>query len=109
MEVLRITGVRVEELLEITHHSLVQYRLPTTGELVPLLQIVPVEDRRGETSGGLRRNWRMCFSTVIHRVRDHTGQVPLITAYDWHECVWLPPSPLLFQRRFGAGAPQDQP
>ena len=32
---------RVEELLEISHHSLVQYRLPTTGELVPLLQIAP--------------------------------------------------------------------
>jgi hypothetical protein len=42
------------------------------------------------------------LSTVIHRVRDHTGKIPLITSYDWQECVWLPPSPLLFQRRFGA-------
>ena len=41
VEVLRATGVRVEELLELSHHSLVQYRLPTTGELVPLLQIAP--------------------------------------------------------------------
>jgi hypothetical protein len=41
IEVLRATGVRAEELLELTHHSLVQYRLPTTGELVPLLQIAP--------------------------------------------------------------------
>ena len=41
IEVLRATGVRVEELLELTHHSLVQYRLPATGELVPLLQIAP--------------------------------------------------------------------
>jgi hypothetical protein len=41
VEVLRATGIRVEELLEISHHSLIQYRLPTTGELVPLLQIVP--------------------------------------------------------------------
>jgi hypothetical protein len=41
VEVLRTTGVRIEELLEITHHSLVQYRLPSTGELVPLLQIAP--------------------------------------------------------------------
>jgi hypothetical protein len=39
--VLRSSGVRIEELLEISHHSLVQYRLPTTGELVPLLQIAP--------------------------------------------------------------------
>ena len=41
IEVLRATGIRVEELLELTHHSLVQYRLPDTGELVPLLQIAP--------------------------------------------------------------------
>ena len=41
VEVLRFTGIRIEELLEIGHHSLVQYRLPTTGELVPLLQIAP--------------------------------------------------------------------
>jgi hypothetical protein len=41
VEVLRLTGVRIEELLEITHHSLIRYRLPATGELVPLLQIAP--------------------------------------------------------------------
>ena len=41
MEILRSSGVRIEELLEISHHSLVQYRLPTTGQLVPLLQIAP--------------------------------------------------------------------
>ena len=41
VEVLRLTGCRVEELLEISHHSLIQYRLPATGEIVPLLQIVP--------------------------------------------------------------------
>jgi hypothetical protein len=28
-------------LLELSHHSFVQYRLPTTDEIVPLLQIVP--------------------------------------------------------------------
>ncbi|HEV2452003.1 MAG TPA: hypothetical protein VGS62_08755, partial [Streptosporangiaceae bacterium] len=41
VEVLRATGIRIEELLEITHYSLVQYRLPATGEIVPLLQIAP--------------------------------------------------------------------
>src|SRR6266568_70614 len=41
VEVLRHTGVRIEELLEITHHSLIRYRLPGTGELIPLLQITP--------------------------------------------------------------------
>jgi hypothetical protein len=41
VEVLRMTGIRIEELSEISHHSLVQYRLPNSGELVPLLQIAP--------------------------------------------------------------------
>jgi hypothetical protein len=40
-EVLRLTGIRIEELSELSHHSLIQYRLPTTGELIPLLQIAP--------------------------------------------------------------------
>src|SRR5262249_62122115 len=30
VEVLRATGIRIEELTELSHHSLVQYRLPTT-------------------------------------------------------------------------------
>ena len=41
VEVLRFTGVRIEELTELSHHSLIQYRLPGTGELIPLLQIAP--------------------------------------------------------------------
>jgi hypothetical protein len=34
--VLRLTGIRGEELLELSHHSITEYRLPSTGELVPL-------------------------------------------------------------------------
>ena len=41
VEVLRFTGIRIEELTELSHHSLIQYRLPGTGELIPLLQITP--------------------------------------------------------------------
>ena len=41
VEVLRSTGIRIEELTELSHHSLVQYRLPSTGEMVPLLHIAP--------------------------------------------------------------------
>jgi hypothetical protein len=39
--VLRLTGVRIEELTELSRHSLIHYRLPATGELIPLLQITP--------------------------------------------------------------------
>ncbi|MFN2497146.1 MAG: hypothetical protein ABR608_14795, partial [Pseudonocardiaceae bacterium] len=34
-------GIRIEELTELSHHSLIQYRLPASGELIPLLQITP--------------------------------------------------------------------
>ncbi|TQC44514.1 site-specific integrase [Rhodococcus sp. WS4] len=101
VDVLRATGIRVEELLELSHHSFVQYRLPTTEEIVPLLQIVPSktdEERLLLVSPELAD----VLSAVIHRVRDHTGKIPLIASYDWQECVWLQPSPLLFQRQFGA-------
>jgi len=40
------------------------------------------------------------LSAIICRVRDSTGTVPCIAAYDRHERVWLPPAPVLFQRRF---------
>ena len=41
VEVLRLTGIRIEELTELSHHSFVQYRDPATGGLVPLLQVAP--------------------------------------------------------------------
>jgi hypothetical protein len=41
VEVLRHTGIRIEEMLELTHHSFVAYTLPTTGEVVPMLQVAP--------------------------------------------------------------------
>jgi hypothetical protein len=41
VEVLRATGIRIEEMLELAHHSFTSYRLPTTGEIVPMLQVAP--------------------------------------------------------------------
>jgi hypothetical protein len=38
------------------------------------------------------------LSTVICRVRDAAGAVPLVRARDRHERIWLPPARLLFQR-----------
>jgi hypothetical protein len=100
VEVLRQTGVRVEELLEISHHSLVQYRLPATGELIPLLQIVP---SKTDTERLLVVSPELAdvLSVIVRRVRGDTGTVPLVRAYDRRECLWIGPAPLLFQRRFG--------
>lgn len=100
VNVLRLTGVRIEELMEITHHSLIQYRLPTTGEIVPLLQIAPSKTD-AERLLVVSPDLADVLSAIIVRVRDDTRAVPLVPAYDWHECVWRPPAPVLFQRRFG--------
>ena len=101
VEVLRATGVRIEELLEIGHHSLVQYRLPTTGELVPLLQIAPSKTD-AERLLLVSPELADVLSAIIHRVRDRAGAVPLVAAYDIHERLWAPPAPLLFQRHVGS-------
>jgi integrase len=42
------------------------------------------------------------LSTIISRIRGTSHAVPLIAAYDDHERLWLPPAPVLFQRRIGA-------
>lgn len=100
VEVLRATGIRVEELLELSHHSLVQYRLPATGQLVPLLQIAPSKtdtERLLVVSPDLAE----VLSAIISRLRDRSGAVPLVSAYDGRERVWSAPAPLLFQRRVG--------
>jgi integrase len=98
IEVLRLTGIRVEELTELSHHSLVQYRLPDTGELVPLLQIAP---SKTDTERLLVVSPELAdvLSTIICRIRGRDGAVPLVRARDRHELTWMPPSPLLFQRR----------
>jgi Phage integrase family len=98
IEVLRLTGIRAEELLELSHHSLVQYRLPDTGELVPLLQIAP---SKTDTERLLVVSPELAdmLSAIICRVRGSGGAIPLVRGRDRHELVWQPPSPLLFQRR----------
>jgi integrase len=98
IEVLRLTGIRVEELTELSHHSLVQYRLPGTGELIPLLQIAP---SKTDTERLLVVSPELAdvLSTIICRVRGSDGAVPLVRARDRHELIWMQPSPLLFQRR----------
>ncbi len=76
VEVLRFTGIRIEELTELSHHSLVQYRLPGTGELIPLLQITPSktdEERLLVASPELAD----VLSTIMSRIRGTRPDVPL--------------------------------
>ncbi|MGW2523949.1 tyrosine-type recombinase/integrase [Streptomyces sp. NPDC001617] len=97
VEFLRHTGARIEEMLEISHHAMIQYRLPTTGEIVPLLQIAPSKTDR-ERVVLVSPELADVLATIIRRVRDpRTGVIPLLSAYDYEERAWNPPSPLLFQ------------
>ena len=100
------TGVRIEELGELSHHSLIHYTLPATGELVPLLQIAP---SKTDTERLLVISPELADvlspRSSAGSVTDN-GAVPLVAAYDYHERLWNPPMPLLFQRRFGG---EDRP
>ncbi len=99
IETLRHTGVRVEELLEITHLSLISYRLPDTGETVPLLQIVPSKSNE-ERLLLVVPELASVLATIIARIRED-GRVPLAARYDHHERTTGPRLPHLFQRRQG--------
>jgi hypothetical protein len=100
VHVLRHSGIRIEELTELSHHSFIQYQLPATGELIPLLQIAP---SKTDTERLLVISPELAdvLSEIICRIRGDDGTVPLVAAYDYHERVWNPPMPLLFQRHYG--------
>ncbi len=99
VETLRHTGIRIEELTELSHHSLIQYTVPGTGELVPLLQIAP---SKTDTERLLVVSPELAdvLAAIITRIREPDGSLGCVTSYDSHERIWNPPMPLLFQRRF---------
>jgi hypothetical protein len=97
VEVLRHSGIRFEELRELSHHSITQYRLPGTGELVPLLQIAPSKTD-AERLLLVSPELADVLSAIVIRIRGRGGAIPLVPSYDIHEKTWNPPMPLLFQR-----------
>ena len=105
VEVLRATGVRIEEMLELTHHSFVAYTLPTTGEIVPMLQIAPSKTD-AERLLLVSPEVAEVLTAIIFRVRAGKAALPLVSAYDVFEQTWSAPMPFLFQRRYGS---EDRP
>jgi integrase len=101
IETLRHTGIRLEELLELTHLALVTHRLPDTGEVVPLLQIAPSK-QDAERLLLVSPDLAHVLARIVQRVRAGSEQVPLVARYDPHERVIGPPLPHLFQRHHGA-------
>lgn len=100
VEVLRHSGIRIEELLELTHLSIRQYQRPN-GEVIALLVIAPSKTDRERVipmSAEL-------FAVVAAIIRRHTSGgrgIPLIQRYDQHERRMSEPMPFLFQRQLGS-------
>lgn len=100
VETLRHTGIRIEELLELTQFSLRHYTAPTTGTLVPLLHIVPSKtdcERLIPMSPELVQ----VLLAVLRRAKAGSDHVPLSIRYDIHEKVHGEPFPHLFALRVG--------
>ena len=96
VEVLRQTGIRIEEMLELTHLSLRRY-VRETGDVVPLLQVAPSKtdaERVLPISPELLR----VMALLVGRVTADRDRVPLVARFDEHEKLWGPPLPHLFQR-----------
>lgn len=96
IEVLRHTGVRVEEMIELTHLSIRQYRKPD-GTVLPLLQIAPSkndEERILPCSPELTS----ALARLIKFV-SIDGRIPLCCRRDDHERTMSAPMPFLFQLR----------
>ncbi|WP_202426341.1 hypothetical protein [Streptomyces sp. HUCO-GS316] len=90
--------------LELTHHSFVAYQLPTTGEIVPMLQVAPSkldQERLLLVSPELGE----VLTAIIHRVRRGQQAMPLVSAYDSLERLWSAPMPFLFS---AAAAPRTE-
>ncbi|WP_406491875.1 site-specific integrase [Streptomyces sp. NBC_00846] len=96
IEILRHTGIRIEELRELSHHSIVRYKLPTSGEIVPLLQIAPSKTDK-ERLLLISPELADALSAVVSRIRKADGTVPSISIYDKYEKTWNAAMPILFQ------------
>ena len=107
IEVLRHTGTRIEEMLELTQLDLHEYqhRDPAVG-LVLLLHVNPSKLDR-ERMLVISPELASVLAAITRRVRAaarSTGPaLPSLVAYDYAECKNSEPLPFLFQRTAGKG------
>lgn len=110
VEVLRHSGIRIEEMLELTHLSIRAFRKPD-GQVVPLIQIAPSKtntERVLPASPQLTHALsRIVARQLAHQqaapVDDRGPMLPLVTRRDEYELTYSAPLPFLFQRRLGSG------
>lgn len=100
VETLRHTGLRIEEVLELTHLAIQPYKIPATGETVPLVHIVPSktdQERLVVASPELIH----VLAEVIHRAREGNSTIALTQRWDPYEHQLSEPLPHLFAKRVG--------
>lgn len=101
IEVLRLSGLRIEEAMELTHLSIRRYTQPG-GEIIPLLQVAPSK-LDAERVFPVTPELAHVLAQIIERVRGTNRTIPACSRFDTHERVYGPPLPHLFQRPIGSG------
>jgi integrase len=99
VETLRHTGLRCEELLELSQLSIRQYVRPN-GEVVALLVVAPSKTDR-ERVIPMTADLFHIIATIIRRLTRDRKAVPLATRFDKYERITSEPQPFLFQRTIG--------
>jgi site-specific recombinase XerD len=99
VETLRHTGVRIEELLELSQLSIRQYQRPN-GEVIALLVIAPSKMDR-ERVVPMSAELFHVVACIIRRLTRGRRTVPLATRYDHTERITSEAQPFLFQRTIG--------
>ena len=99
VETLRHSGIRIEELSELTHLSVRQYRRKN-GEVIALLVIAPSKTDR-ERVIPMSAELFHVIASIIRRHTQDGKAIPQVSRYDHHDKVWSPPMPFLFQRPAG--------
>lgn len=100
VETLRHSGVRIEELCELTHLSVRQYQR-ANGEVIALLVIAPSKTDRERVIPMSAKLFHV-IASIIRRHGRRGKPIPLVSRYDPHDKVWSAPMPFLFQRQNGA-------
>ena len=96
IESLRHTGLRIEELLELSQLSIRQYQRPN-GEVIALLVVAPSKTDR-ERVIPMSAELFHVIACILRRLTIGRRTVPLSTRYDTFERVTSDPQPFLFQR-----------
>ncbi|WP_433531254.1 site-specific integrase [Micromonospora sp. CA-263727] len=102
VETLRHSGLRIEELCELTHLSIRQYQR-ANGEVIALLVVAPSKTDR-ERVIPMSADLFHVIASIIRRHTTGGRTIPLLRRFDALDKVWSAALPFLFQRRNGTTA-----